>query len=506
MSRQSPVSTGQGTWTGSVDFTLKIWDAGFCAHLQLVNPAPIASTAWSLAITLPASTTLASSWSGTYTQDATNPLLYTATPASWNGNIVSGSSKNTGFCVSFPTGSATPAAPVFLLTMSGDASAAVPTAAVTATPAVATIISEPTVVPVVTTVPVAVVPAPTNPAAAAPASTTTTPAVVPVSGTGSTTSSGTDATLAKAAAGELLVGYWGQVTDATETTAQQAISAFCEGPYDVINIAFANVFRNAENTIDLNLAANCDGTFTDSTILDCPAVGTAIAQCQALGKKVLISLGGGIASVGFSDAADITRFTNALWNMFLGGTDTTYDRPFGSVVLDGFDLDVEGGSDYGYDVFMEQIQVLMNGGTKKYYATAAPQCFFPDVLQNTAYAKGYFDWLNIQWYNNVCGNMNFPTSSWSDAVAYWYNWANTVSVNPDVRLLIGAPASTTSASAESYVGVTTPVSGETATMSAIIASWRANEASRFGGVMLWEVVAALSNSNYAQQIRTVLGG
>ncbi|KAJ3177258.1 Chitinase 1 [Geranomyces variabilis] len=509
-------AVSQGVWQGSVDFTLKIWDGGFCAHLQLINPAPIASESWNMQVTLPTGASLSSSWSGSYTQSTVNGLVYDVTPADWNGKIVSGSSKTSGFCVDFQdnVSSAAAAAPVFSITFSG--------AAVTpATPASPPVVAPPappaaTPVPPVASPPAAP-PAPTvasppvvtvKPSAPLPpvATTTVKPPVAAPTPTTAPSPGGIDATLAKAAAGKLLVGYWGQVTDSADSPAEQSVDAYCQGPYDVINIAFANVFRNAESTIDINLASNCGVSFDGSTVLDCPAVGTAIARCQQLGKKVLLSLGGGIASVGFTDAADITRFTNSLWNMFLGGTDASYPRPFGAgVILDGFDLDVEGGSDYGYDVFMQQITALYNASARKFYATAAPQCFFPDVLQATAYAKGYFDWLNIQWYNNVCGNMNFPTSSWSMAVTYWYNWANTVSVNPNVRLLIGTPASTTSASAESFVPVTVPLAGQTATMAAIIASWRQNEGSRFGGVMLWEVVQALNNNDYAQQIRTVLG-
>ncbi|KAJ3172601.1 Chitinase 1 [Geranomyces variabilis] len=500
----------QGVWQGSVDFTLKIWDGGFCAHLQLVNPAPIASESWNLQVTLPAGASLSSSWSGTYSQSTVNGLVYDVTPADWNGKIVSGSSKTSGFCVDFQddVSSAAAPAPIFSITFSGAPVTPAPPPAPPVTPATPSpavpAASSPAAPPAPTVAPPPVVSV--TPSAPLPPVATTTVKVPVAAPTTAPSTGGVDATLAKAAAGKLLVGYWGQVTDAADTPAEQSVDAYCKGPYDVINIAFANVFRNAESTIDINLASNCGVNFGGSTVLDCPAVGAAIARCQQLGKKVILSLGGGIASVGFADAADITRFTKSLWNMFLGGTDASYPRPFGAgVILDGFDLDVEGGSDYGYDVFMQQITALYNASPRKFYATAAPQCFFPDVLQATAYAKGYFDWLNIQWYNNVCGNMNFPTDSWSMAVTYWYNWANTVSVNPNVRLLIGAPASTTSASAESFVPVTVPLAGQTVTMAAIIASWRQNEGSRFGGVMLWEVVQALNNNDYAQQIRAVLG-
>ncbi|KAI9105533.1 glycoside hydrolase superfamily, partial [Phlyctochytrium arcticum] len=288
---------------------------------------------------------------------------------------------------------------------------------------------------------------------------------------------------------------------------ENEIDAYCSGPYNVLNIAFANVFKNAENTIDINLSSHCGETFPGSTVLNCPLVGQAIRRCQNLGKKVILSLGGGIASVGFSDLADVNRFTLALWNMFLGGTQAGFVRPFGpGVILDGIDLDVEGGDDFGYDIFLRDIRALMDtdASGRKFFITAAPQCFFPDVLQDTAYAKGYFDWLNIQWYNNPCGNFAFPTPAWQDAVEFWVNWANTVSANPNVRLLIGAPSSIAAASPQSFVPLVSTSDTAQPSMTTIIARWKQDYRTRFGGVMLWEVTTADSNENFAQGVRDIL--
>ncbi|KAI8826024.1 glycoside hydrolase superfamily [Fimicolochytrium jonesii] len=507
---------GQSTWTGSVDFTLKIWDTGFCTHIQLVNPATIVSSTWTLHITLPTGANLVNSWSGDYTEDADGDgQTYTVTPAEWNDKIVPGSSKTTGFCADMDDGLTTAnlETPEFALQMVGgssdsvstpseipvDTPVAVPTPSVPSTP-VAAPATTPTAAPATQI--------DNGPSVGTPPTTTstprTTPSAVATPVTGPTPGN-TATALAKLKAGKLLVGYWGQNTPFGTSGDELEIDDYCNGPYDVINVAFANVFRNTENTIDINLSSHCGEAFPGSTVLSCPQVGTAIKKCQALGKVVILSLGGGLASVGFTDAADIDRFTNALWNMFLGGTDATFDRPFGKdVVLDGFDLDVEGGSDYGYDIFMPKITSLMNASGRKFYATAAPQCFFPDVLQNTAYAKGYFDWLNIQWYNNACGNSAFPTSAWSDAVTFWYNWANTVSVNPNVGLLVGAPASISAASASSYVPLTA-AGATTPSIANIVKAWKTSYSARFGGVMLWEVKTAALNGDYATGVRNILG-
>ena len=50
-----------------------------------------------------------------------------------------------------------------------------------------------------------------------------------------------------------------------------------------------------------------------------------------------------------------------------------------SVVLDGIDLDIEGGrSDY-YPEFVREMRMLMDfDSSKRYYITGAPQCPYPD--------------------------------------------------------------------------------------------------------------------------------
>lgn len=62
-----------------------------------------------------------------------------------------------------------------------------------------------------------------------------------------------------------------------------------------------------------------------------------------------------------------------IWSIYLGGTSST--RPFGTSVLDGVDLDIEAstGSQY-YAAFVDQLQSLWGGASKKYYLTAVPQC------------------------------------------------------------------------------------------------------------------------------------
>jgi chitinase len=47
----------------------------------------------------------------------------------------------------------------------------------------------------------------------------------------------------------------------------------------------------------------------------------------------------------------------------LGGSSDT--RPFGDAVLDGVDLDIEGGSTTGYAAFVKQLRTHMDNAGKK---------------------------------------------------------------------------------------------------------------------------------------------
>ena len=100
--------------------------------------------------------------------------------------------------------------------------------------------------------------------------------------------------------------------------------------------------------------------------MNCPDIGTDIATCQSLGVKIFLSLGGASGSYGFSSDADGTAFAEVLYNTFLGGS--AAQRPFGSAVLDGFDLDIEGGNSAGYGALINALRTTwFPKDSKTYY-------------------------------------------------------------------------------------------------------------------------------------------
>ncbi|KAK9765142.1 Chitinase 2 [Basidiobolus ranarum] len=296
------------------------------------------------------------------------------------------------------------------------------------------------------------------------------------------------------------VTYWGQnsysigVPDKSQW--EKPVKSYCQDDtVDIINMAFLHVFNAGTNKLpEINLSYHCDSTFFQGTsLLTCPAIGEDIKYCQSQGKKVIMSLGGAAGSYGFSNDADATRFAKTVWDLFLGGSSNT--RPFGSAVLDGVDLDIEGGGTTGYPAFINSLRSYYSQDTsKKYYITGAPQCPFPDAFLGSALTSAWFDMVYVQFYNNYCGasdpsQFNFGT---------WHNWAVTNSVNKNVKVYLGVPGSAKSAS-RGYI----PASQ----LNSIIKDTRSRYSS-FGGVMAWDASTSDMNtdggSSFAKQVKQEL--
>ncbi|KAL1738842.1 glycoside hydrolase superfamily, partial [Schizophyllum fasciatum] len=251
-----------------------------------------------------------------------------------------------------------------------------------------------------------------------------------------------------------LFSYWGQnsrgAVNGTDTAHfQKDISSYCnDDTINVLPVSFVNVFFGPGGAPVMNLANSCNNvdnaTFPGTKLPSCTALADDIQYCQSKGKLVTVSLGGATGSVGFESDDQASTFAQTIWNMFLGGSSST--RPFGSAVLDGVDLDIEGGSSAHYNVFVNKIRSLANGASKKYYVTAAPQCIYPDASLGGVLNAIGFDAIYgtsgfppLQFYNNPCGLPNYgQANNWNFGI--WDYWARHVSPNPNVKVYIGAPA------------------------------------------------------------------
>lgn len=295
-----------------------------------------------------------------------------------------------------------------------------------------------------------------------------------------------------------LAVYWGQdsygVTNPNDTANwQQPISYYCnDDTIDTFPIASLNKFFGTGGLPSINLGNSCSNTaFNGTSMPNCTLLGPDIEACQAAGKIVTISLGGADGSVGFLNDSQAEAFAQTVWDLFLEGNSP--DRPFGSAVLDGVDLDIESGNQTGYATFVTSLRALMDKGNKQYYITAAPQCPYPDTYMSTALSTVAFDAVYVQFYNNYCDLTNYSNpNAWDFGT--WDNWAKTVSPNPDVKVYLGAPASS-SAATYGYVNASTL---------ATIIQQTQRQYSSFGGVMLWDASTAYANSRYDLAVKNAL--
>eukprot|EP00884_Botryococcus_braunii_P019548 jgi/Botrbrau1/6277/Bobra.0129s0022.1 len=232
-----------------------------------------------------------------------------------------------------------------------------------------------------------------------------------------------------------IFAYWGQGDGSTFK--EPSLAATCQNfPYNYIMVAFLTPFGDYGGTyVDIS-APNAVNLAFHSVELTGPDIFT----CQALGKKVILSMGGAAGVYGFRSSAAAVRTATDVWNTYLGGSGT--NRPLGPAVLDGIDLDLEGGGVLYYPDFVQALYDLMATGGKKYYITAVPQCPFPDFYTNPVLqAKGnLFDFVLVQFYNNYCGG-----SQAAIVASYNAEWS-TLAGQKGFKLVVTLPASTTAAS------------------------------------------------------------
>ncbi|KAI9500774.1 glycoside hydrolase superfamily, partial [Coemansia spiralis] len=279
-----------------------------------------------------------------------------------------------------------------------------------------------------------------------------------------------------------LVMYWGQnsrgVTNPGDN--QLPLDEYCDKDTgDILVLSFLSEF-NADglHPPGLNLANSCLTTFENSTLLHCPNVGKAIEKCQNKGKAVILSMGGASGAYGFSDDLQAERYADQIWDMFLGGSSHT--RPFDGAVLDGIDLDIEGGSSVGYVRFVQRMRErFMEMPGRRFYVTAAPQCPYPDFYAGPILDNAYLDMVFVQFYNNYCG---VDKANWFN-FEQWHEWATTVSANKDVRVYLGVPGSSSAAST-GYTSVDK--------LEEIVNATRMKFQS-FGGMMVWDASQADRN-------------
>ncbi|KAG0174693.1 Chitinase 1 [Apophysomyces sp. BC1034] len=299
------------------------------------------------------------------------------------------------------------------------------------------------------------------------------------------------ATGAQAAAfphGPSVVQYWGQNSAGAGSNAQQQLGHYCDGNTDAIIVSFLDEF-NLGGLPVMNLANSCWDYYSGTQLLHCPTVGQDIKTCQQKGVKILLSLGGASGAYGFQNDQQAVAFADTLWNLFGKGQSNT--RPFDDAVVDGFDLDIEGGGSTGYVAMVNQLRNhFKTDSSKQYFITAAPQCPFPDAILGSVISSTGFDAVNVQFYNNYCS----PLSGNSFNFDQWDNWAKNTSPNKDVKVFLAVPGSP-SAAGTGYVPFNQ--------LKPIVESV-ASKYSSYGGVTVWDASQSYGNTEVSPNFATAL--
>lgn len=294
--------------------------------------------------------------------------------------------------------------------------------------------------------------------------------------------------------------YWGATNNENDN-----LSTYCTSGsgIDIVILSFLDIYGATGNFPAGNIGNTCY-VGTDGVPQLCSDLASSIATCQAAGKKVILSLGGAASSYSLQSQSQAVTIGQYLWNAYGNSGNTTVQRPFGSVFVNGFDFDIE--LDAGNQYYQYMISTLRSNFASDpkntYYITGAPQCPIPEPNMGEIISSSQFDYLWIQFYNNnpTC-SLGLP----GDGPFNFNDWVTFISTTPskNAKLFIGAPASTlgsngNSGGAKYYA---TP-----AQLASVVDSTKSSP--YFGGIMLWDAGYSDSNvangCNYAQEAKNIL--
>ncbi|KAK6495929.1 hypothetical protein TWF481_002974 [Arthrobotrys musiformis] len=274
---------------------------------------------------------------------------------------------------------------------------------------------------------------------------------------------------------DMLAVYYGQGEN------QQRLRSFCESQsIEYIIIGFVTQFQNT------GLAPPYQAT---NYVYNCPYLPRDIEYCQNLGKRILISIGGGVNvenSYYLSNEEEARKAVDDIWRAF-GPPDKTWGhpRPFGNAVVNGFDLDLETGASLGQDgavyaYFAQKLRDKFANSTETFLLTAAPQCIYPDASLSQTLTNVALDFIFVQFYNNPgCHPSNFLRGNANAQRDNFERWNSIAAKNKhgNCKWFLGLLSSPSSNEYVSQVDV-----------GAILGYIQPK--SHFGGIMLWEATSA----------------
>ncbi|XP_066930115.1 uncharacterized protein [Clytia hemisphaerica] len=226
-----------------------------------------------------------------------------------------------------------------------------------------------------------------------------------------------------------VVLFWGQNT---ARLPEKDLSYFCEtGKYDTIVISYITEFFANQITRypGMNLAVHCWKLPSKAypNLFNCPNLGKAIATCKKKGIKILLGIRGERGNKWLTSKQDAEDFANRIWDLFLGGDKSPRLRPFGTVKLDGINLNIRIGDDKYYDTMLDKFNELFAEDRSQHYQiTASPQCGLPlsDFKTSLDSRAKFIDAVYIRHdYGVDChpGGSDFDENleQWTKKIRYW---------------------------------------------------------------------------------------
>ena len=281
--------------------------------------------------------------------------------------------------------------------------------------------------------------------------------------------------------------YWGQDSIyQVDQTLEKDLDAYCTSvDADIFIISSVNQFGAGQETT-INLANHCGSTTS------CPDIGRQIVNCQNAGKKVFISLGGEDRKKYSLSSSEADSFATELWNKFGGGSASDVVRPFGDAVVDGFDLDIEGGVNSGYPALVQNLKSLFSQDSSKSYAiSAAPQCPYPDHKIGNVLSSPGVDYAIVQFYNNPSCELTTTGFNWND-------WAGLAEEN-NFKIFIGLLGD-----GKSTDNGYTPIDEVKTALQDVVSK----KPEPFGGFSVWDVGRGVANidngKSYIQELSDLI--
>ncbi|TDZ13372.1 putative endochitinase [Colletotrichum spinosum] len=284
----------------------------------------------------------------------------------------------------------------------------------------------------------------------------------------------------------------------------------CQQPeIDVIVLSFVHLFPAQANGFPgTNFGNRCGGQVypgpgfngvndpsRDQLQSNCPSLNAQIPVCQQqYGKKILLSLGGGVTTYQLTGRNEGELLATYLWHMFgPKSPDWTGPRPF------------DNDNSEGYIALVRLLRSLFQSASKPYYLTGAPQCIVPDANMAAMISATQFDMIFVQFYNTpscsaatwAAANPSYAAGQPYQEAGFTYDaWAQWLSNTPsrDAKIYITLPASPDAASDGNYI---TPEQTKS-----LVGAFYCRPS--FGGIAVWEATRGDNNPYNGKSFQAVM--